>query len=495
MKSATLTRLQCRRLSSSLARATIVGLVIGLATIPSGALASQLWVAAATTSITPDKPVAVDGQFATRIARTIDNPITATAVALETRDGDRVLDQAVMVSCDLVGIRNGIQKSLRESLRDRVPGLDLQKIFLTATHTHTAPVTQEGIYDIPKDGVLQPSQYVDFLVNKLADLIADTWKRRQPGGVSWGIGHAVVGHNRRAVYADGSAVMYGKTDRPDFRRLESGEDHTLELLFFWDQNKKPLAVAVNVACPSQEVEGRSTVNADFWNDVRDDLHARVSKDLCVLGWPSAAGDQSPHLLYRKAAELRMQQLRGLSSTQEIARRISREVVDVLDVTRQDIRTDISLLHKVEQWTLPRRKITQKDADKAQATIDELKKDKAASAATIRAQLWHQRVIDRFRQQDQEPPFTMELHALRLGDIAIVTNPFELFVDYGIQIKARSKALQTFVLQLTCETGHYLATQRAVDGGGYSAIPQSTEIGPEGGQQLVDRSLTLLNSLW
>jgi len=35
----------------------------------------------------------------------------------------------------------------------------------------------------------------------------------------------------------------------------------------------------------------------------------------------------------------------------------------------------------------------------------------------------------------------------MGDVAITTNPFELFVDFGVQIKACSPALQTFVVQL------------------------------------------------
>jgi len=32
-----------------------------------------------------------------------------------------------------------------------------------------------------------------------------------------------------------------------------------------------------------------------------------------------------------------------------------------------------------------------------------------------------------------------LHIIRLGNIAIATSPFELFLDYGNQIKARSLA--------------------------------------------------------
>ena len=89
---------------------------------------------------------------------------------------------------------------------------------------------------------------------------------------------------------------------------------------------------------------------------------------------------------------------------------------------------------------------------------------------------------------------MELHVLRLGDIAIATNSFELFTDFGIQIKSRSPALQTFVVQLT-GPGTYLPTERAVRGGGYSAIVQSSAVGPEGGQVLVDETVQRIETLW
>ena len=89
---------------------------------------------------------------------------------------------------------------------------------------------------------------------------------------------------------------------------------------------------------------------------------------------------------------------------------------------------------------------------------------------------------------------MELHAIRLGDVAIATNVFELFTEFGIQIKARSRALQTFVIQLA-GPGTYVPTGRAARGGGYSAIAESNLVGPEGGQMLADRTVELMNSLW
>jgi hypothetical protein len=44
-----------------------------------------------------------------------------------------------------------------------------------------------------------------------------------------------VARNRRSVYADGRAQMYGPTDRPDFRGIEGPEDQGVEVLFFWDR--------------------------------------------------------------------------------------------------------------------------------------------------------------------------------------------------------------------------------------------------------------------
>jgi len=67
--------------------------------------AAELHMGGATVSITPDEPVAISGQMRTRIARTVESAATATALALESREGDKVLDQAIFVSCDLVALK------------------------------------------------------------------------------------------------------------------------------------------------------------------------------------------------------------------------------------------------------------------------------------------------------------------------------------------------------------------------------------------------------
>ncbi len=435
----------------------VILLLLGLSAFPLGAgEAAELRVGAATANITPDRPVALAGQGHLRVAPEVESPVTATVLALESRAGEESAEQSILIACDLIAIRGGVLEAVRARLADRLPEFDVKKLVLSGTHTHTAPVLREPRYAIPDD-IIQPAEYVDFLAGRLVEAAAEAWQSRVAGKVSWGLGHAVVTHNRRAVFADGSAVMYGNTARADFRGIEGYEDHALEVLFFWERDDRLLATAINVPCPAQEVELRRAVNADFWHEVRQLLRDRHGEALCVLAWTGAAGDQVPRPMFRRAAEDRMRNLRGLTRLEEVARRIVTAWEDVYAVVRQDVHEDVAHAHHVETVELPRRRVK---GDNGEAP--------------------------------PEPPLAMEMHVLRLGDVAIATNQFELFTDYGVQIKGRSPALQTFVIQLA-GPGTYLPTERAVRGGGYSA--ERFQVGPEGGQVLVDKTVEAIETLW
>src|SRR5690606_12871043 len=89
---------------------------------------------------------------------------------------------------------------------------------------------------------------------------------------------------------------------------------------------------------------------------------------------------------------------------------------------------------------------------------------------------------------------ISMHFLRLGDIAFATQPFECYLDYGMQIKARSPAIQTFLIQLA-GSGTYLPSPRSLMGGGYGSTPASNPIGAEGRQQLVGAHVRGIYELW
>ena len=123
--------------------------VTAVLAVSSPLLAAELFVGAASTEITPLKPAALSGQFGLRISTGIETPLTANVVVVESRDGDRSLDLAIVVSCDVVGIPADVLTLVRKEVTKLLPELDTAKIFLGATHTHTAPALRLGEWILP----------------------------------------------------------------------------------------------------------------------------------------------------------------------------------------------------------------------------------------------------------------------------------------------------------------------------------------------------------
>ena len=108
---------------------------------------------------------------------------------------------------------------------------------------------------------------------------------------------------------------------------------------------------------------------------------------------------------------------------------------------------------------------------------------------------HAGLIKRYREQQFKEVVPIEYHVIRFGDVAFATNPYELFPDYGNRIKARSKAAQTFVVQLCCGAGSYLPTEKAEKAGHYSAYISSGQVGHEGGDLYTRRSINEINEMF
>ncbi len=108
---------------------------------------------------------------------------------------------------------------------------------------------------------------------------------------------------------------------------------------------------------------------------------------------------------------------------------------------------------------------------------------------------HAAVIQRYEDQQVRPDFQMPLQVLRIGQVAFAANPFELYLEYGQRIKARSPARQTFAIQLANGIGGYLPTARAETLGGYGGLIINGQVGADGGAKLVDDTLASIQALW
>lgn len=479
---------------------------------------STLMIGWASRDVTPDRTVILGAQFRMRVSEGVDGPVTVTAMAVS--DGDPAGDSVILVSCDRGGFRhkwydeNDFLPLCRKAIRKRSSDIDVEHFILNATHTHTCPMTlidQFGPEDeVLPEGVMTAKEYMDFTTERIAEAVAEAWDNRRPAGVSWGLGTAVVGHNRRATYyaedaerrpgavVNGFTKMYGNTNDPNFSHIEGYEDHYVDLLYTWDEERQLTGVVVNLPCPSQETEMAMTVSADFWHEIRTEIRARHGDHIQVLAQCSAAGDQSPHRLWYKEAEERMLRLRGLTMRQEIGRRVADTVAEILPLAKNDIQTTLAFRHLVKTINIPRRMVTDLESEQVRADLAALEGEAKDGQNNFRVAQRARRVLQRYEQQKESPLIPMDLHAIRLGDVAFATNRFELFLDYGIRVKARSPAVQTFLVQLTANdgwTGTYLPSERAVANKGYGGGVYDSEVGPEGGRVIVEETLKALGELW
>jgi hypothetical protein len=477
----------------------------------------------ASANITPDQPILLAGQFHARVSEGVRDPITATALAMESGS-----EKAIMITCELVGINDNLRDEVRKRLKEILPELTPEQILINATHTHTAPLIgtnkdSKNFYGVELDA-MSPAACLDFVAQRVANAAAQAWNDRKPGGISFGLGQAVVGHNRLRVTMDGKSTMYGKTNTADFSHLEGYEDHSVNLLYTWNKNSELTGVLINVACPSQVSEQDYLVSADYWYDTRLEVHKRLGENIFVLPQCSAAGDQSPHIILGEKAEARMQHLmfpdstsNGSSSTgqrKQIAVKIADAVISVLPYMKNCIEWDPKFAHLTKNVELSRRLIGIEDVNNAvkeaegyKKQYDQMLSEIASNPVIKQKKHWYfdvtrnytltkrgKSVRDRYELEKKQPKMPVEVHVLRIGDVAIATNPFELYLDYGMRMKGRSPAVQTFLVQLA-GSGTYLPVARSVAGGSYGAVPASTLIGPEGGQELVERTLEMINTLW
>jgi hypothetical protein len=486
---------------------------IGVACAATHAGAATFYVGAASCDITPEMPSFLAGQFSPRISTGTEYPLTANILALESRDGDRTLESAILISIDPCVPRAGLLLPVRQEVQRQLPGFDLGKLIVAATHTHSAPPVRDGHFK-QQDGVQIPSDYVKFAVSRIGPAVKQAWEGRKQAKFSYGLGHAVVAYNRRAVYADGTAIMYGPTNDPKFRGSEGMEDHDVNTMFFWDMNRTLLAMVVNVSCPSQEVESNHLLSSDFWGPTRKLLKEKYGQAVTIVPLCGAAGDQSPHLRYRRVADDRMTGLRKLDRLQEIARRIVRGVDEAYEVVQNAREENVVLKHRHAVIDVPERIVTEAEYKSCKAEAERLKANPDDGQGN-----WNARIVARYEKlkTNPHPMFSTPVNVLRIGDAVFCTNQFELYTDFAIQMKARSKAVQTFVVQLANgaaepqpadhatqsekadweyrSSGTYLPSERAKKGGGYGAVIQSNVVGPEGGQVLVEETLKMINGLW
>ena len=495
-------------------------------------------------------PIFIPGQMYMRVSVGIHDPLYATALCL---DGGTAHGAVIFCTMDMTSLRNTMDDVIARA-RELRPEIPEGSIIIGATHTHSAmqPLRYPSV---AADGQpLFPWEKVRaHVVEQTAQAIAEAWDSRRPGAIAYGYGYAVVAHSRRVVYFDdvslrkpnavspnGHGVMYGNTNDSQFSHYEAGADHFLNALYTLDEAGKLTGIVCNVPCPSQLSEHFNQLSADFWCEVREGVEQEFGRDVYLLAQCACAGDLSPRTLHYRGAQARRmhykydlgynidgytfapdvsskEKIQGVASDNEyrkvmaerkdIAERILASLKEIWSWAQKDVQADVVIRHRTDTVPLAKRMITDEEKQWCEQSVEKLANaipTEGDPAKIVYAQTMYNSVkgrnesaVRRWNAQKDDPVKPTILHVVQVGEIAFASNPFELYMDFQHRIQARSPFIQTFLIELAGDDGpstSYLATERGAANKGYSASLFDNIVSAEGGQQLVNYTVDVLNEL-
>lgn len=472
--------------------------------------------------VTPTGNTFLRGQMHQRISEGVHDPLYVTALAI----GKSPEEAVIWLSIDIVQLPENLVFSIAEKIAETIPGFTRDRLICSAIHTHTAPFAENDseikkelwgpafrLLPIP-EGVESPDHWRNTtLVPGAAKAAVEAWQTMQPSGVSPILGFAVIGHCRRVVYRDGTSKMYGTTNTYNFERLEAPADNSVEMIYVYNEAKELTGLILNVCCPAQVVENKMVISADYVGAFRQQLEEKLGKPLPVLTIIGAAGDISPRDLIRQRpskdpidAPERRPDNRGEPSMRDFegAWELGRRLVNCFEYDREkadaNIQYEVEYEHTFEYLPTLIRTVSEADFQQAKKDLQELLDrnggDYAAfSQADKNASSLPNAIINRYKRQKKSTLYDTPVHIMRLGDCALVTCPYELYLEYGLRIRARSNAVHTLIAEITDDENEYLPTPFAVKAKSYSALVCNQLVSCEGGETYVEHCIRAINKMF
>lgn len=208
--------------------------------------------------ITPREPIRLAG-FADRFNPTgeVLQDIHARTLVLQDEAGQL----SVLLATDLLGFSRDMSETIARGVQDRF-GLSRDHVVLNASHNHSGPVTGDLLhlyFELSDDEKLVIARYTQWLVQALVDLVGETLRDLQPVGLSFGLGAAGFGTNRRRATAG-------------FRHFPGPVDHDVPVLAVRTVSGDMLAVVFGYACHTTASHGNQ-IHGDYAGFAQTELEA------------------------------------------------------------------------------------------------------------------------------------------------------------------------------------------------------------------------------
>jgi hypothetical protein len=439
--------------------------------------AGEFRVGAVQVKITPPVGMPLAGSYATRVSNGTFDELFAKAIVIE-QDGAKV----ALVALDLSGTTRPCVAAARKLIAEQT-GIAPERVLISATHTHSAPVQTRGNLMDEITGATRPiaQEFTARLPELIARAVSEANAKLKPARASALVAREEhISFNRRYVMKDGTVGwMAGRS--PDAVRPAGPIDPDVGACYFagTDEDATPLAAYVNFAMHATVVSG-TRFSGDYPAAIAKRFGEFKGTNMVTLFANGCCGNVNQINPHWRA------QGHGPREAERIGTVLTAAVFR--DWPNLQALKTFAPRARSETLVLPRRKISEDEVTKARGLYAQMEKGKKFTIPVMANAVC---VLDTLANQDK--PLEAEVQAIAFSDeLAIVALPGEIFVELGLALKKASPFKYTFIAELANGSIGYIPNKSAYPEGNYEVVSARCVEGS--GEMLVEAAVNLLKEL-
>ena len=419
-----------------------------------------LKAASASANITPPLGTRIPGGFRPRYAENVDDELFAKAVVI-----DNGTTRIAIVTCDLIAIPEKVADAAKARIADRCD-IPAAHVMVNATHTHTAVAIADLL------GVDEDPGYTEWVSLKIADAVELAVWRLKPARVGFAsVNEERITFNRRWHMKDGTVRFNPGIENPDLVEPTGTIDPELTMMFVEaTDDGTPISAVANFSLHYIGTDNSNALSADYFGHF-DRLMKRYLGDTCIsLLWNAASGqinntDFSGRTKWTASGHQQAVKMANVLAGHFIVEMQLMEMHETLDLSG-DLAT---LTFQRKEITAEDLKVAEQVLSVPQGTYDAYE---TGPFSWVVGQPIPHALVDVYAHECQRlaklpTQMTAPVQVIRLGEAAIVALPGEVFVETGMNIKAKSDANPTFLVSLANGYIGYICTDKALaQEGGY-----------------------------
>jgi neutral ceramidase len=399
-------------------------------------------------------------------------------------------NRVALVGVDALMITRPLVIAARKEIEQRC-GIKPEAVMIGASHSHSSGPLGfffPGDFDHASDFVkklayekspMADAGYAEKTRKQIVDAVCAANEAAAEVKCSFGSGtEDKAAFNRRVRMQNGRTFTHPGKGNPDNLGYAAPIDPQVGVVGAWRNGTNLIGCVVNFACHATTAAAGSSANWIF--DLERTIRAVHGPNVIVVFLQGACGDITQ--VNNLDAHVEPTGRRG---SQLVGGRVGAEALKVLFTAEPGDRGMVAARSKV--WNISRRKPSAANLAAARELV--AKDEKQAG----RDWIWAKETVLLDALIQKTPSVEVEAQAIQLGPAVFISNPAELFVEFGLEIKKRSPFPLTFPVELANGCVGYVPTRDAFSpsGGGYETrLTSYSNLEISAGEQFVEEGLKL-----